>query len=189
MADITFTVAGGAIKRLRDMGDGTHAEVVAAGSFPAQGYTATATFTPAAAAYLAGDVMDVAKSMAWVDKDGVAVPANSLVRVLTAIIKIGVTSVPAGQTSYSLACFSVTPPSAQADNAAYSLAAGDLASYLGKFSLGTPVDEGDALYIKTQYVDFDMRLVGTGFYAELITDGAHTPAAVARTIILHGVVL
>ncbi len=29
MADITFTAAGGAIKKLKDMGDGTHAEVSA----------------------------------------------------------------------------------------------------------------------------------------------------------------
>lgn len=31
MTDITFEVAGGAIKRLLDIGDGTHAEVVAIG--------------------------------------------------------------------------------------------------------------------------------------------------------------
>jgi len=150
---------------------------------------ASATFTPTAAAYGAGDLMDVAKEMTWADRNGVKVPAASLIRVLTTVVKIDITAVPSGQTSYTLRCYNVTPPSAQTDNAAWTLASGDLASYLGAIPLGTPVDEGAALYIKQQYVDFDLRLSVQSMFAQLITNGAHTAAATARQVLLHGVVI
>lgn len=153
------------------------------------GFTAAASFTPAAAAYGAGDLMSVAQEFAFTDGNGNAVPAGSLMRILTAVTKIDVTSVPAGQTSYTLHCYNVTPPSAQADNDAWTLASGDLASYLGSINLGTPVDLGAALYVKSGYIDFDMRLVGTSIFGVLVTAGAHTAAAVARQIRLHGIVL
>ncbi len=153
------------------------------------GFTASASFTPTAAAYGAGDLMDVAKQFSFTDANGAAIPSASLIRILTAVTKIDVTAVPSGQTSYTLHCYSVTPPSAQADNDAWTLASGDLASYLGSIALGTPADLGAALYIKAQYIDFDMRLAGTSIYGVLVTAGAHTAAAVARQVRLHGVVL
>lgn len=153
------------------------------------GVSASASFTPAAAAYGAGDLMDAAKAMAFTFADGSAIPSASLIRVLTTTTKIDVTAVPSGQTSYTLHCYSVTPPSAQADNDAWTLASGDLASYLGSIALGTPVDLGAALYVKAQYIDFDMRLAGTSIYGVLVTAGAHTAAAVARQVRLHAVVL
>lgn len=36
MADVSFSILGGLSKRLRDMGDGTHAEVVSLGAAPGQ---------------------------------------------------------------------------------------------------------------------------------------------------------
>lgn len=158
-----------------------------AGAF--SGYSASASFTPAAAAYSAGDLMDVAKQMAFTDANGLAIPSASLIRVLTTTIKIDVTAVPSGQTNYTLHCYSVTPPSAQVDNDAWTLASGDLASYLGSINLGTPADLGAALYVKAQYIDFDMRLAGTSIYGVLVTAGAHTAEAVARQVRLHAVVL
>lgn len=153
------------------------------------GVSASASFTPAAAAYGAGDLMSVAQALAFTFADGSAIPTASLVRILTTTLKIDVTSVPSGQTSYTLHLYSVTPPSAQADNGAWTLASGDLASYMGSINLGTPVDLGAALYVKAQYVDFDLRLAGTSVYGVLVTAGAHTAAAVARQVRLHGVVL
>jgi len=155
----------------------------------ASGVSASASFTPAAAAYGAGDLMGVAQALAFTFADGSAIPSASLLRILTTTLKIDVTSVPGGQTSYTLHLYSVTPPSAQADNDAWTLASGDLASYLGSIALGTPVDWGAALYVKAQYIDFDMRLAGTSIYGVLVTAGAHTAAAVARQVRLHAVVL
>lgn len=153
------------------------------------GVVAQADFTPAASAYGAADVMDVAKEFAFVDRNGVAVPVGSLIRILTTIVKIDITAVPSGQTSYSLPLFSVTPPSAQADNDAWTLASGDLDSYRGTLSLGTPVDLGAALYVRTPNVDIDMKLVSSSLWGRLVTDGAHTPAATARRVLLYGIVL
>lgn len=160
------------------------------GSRNESAFTATANFTPAAAAYGAGDLMDVAKEFVFTDRGGNALPSGALIRILTAVVKIDVTAVPAGQTSYTLQCYSATPGGTpQADNDLWALASGDLASYLGSIALGTPVDLGAALYVKSQYIDFDMRLTGTSIFGQLITVGAHTAAATARQVRLHGVVL
>lgn len=150
------------------------------------GCFAAVSFTPAAAAYGAADIIDVAKKIEFGDP----AIAGSLIRILTTVVKIDQTAVISGETSYSLALYSVTPPSAQADNAAWTLASADLPSYLGTISLGTPADLGAACYIKTNAQDFDMQLgPGAAVYGELITAGAFTATAVARQILLYGVVL
>lgn len=185
MTDRTYAEFGGIARTFRDMGDNSYAEITASA---AGSYTAAASFTPAAAAYGAGDIMDVAKELSFVS-GAIVVPTGSLIRVITAVVKIDITSVPSGQTSYTLQCYGVTPPSAQADNDAWTLASGDLTAYLGSINLGTPVDLGAALYVKGGYVDFDMRLAGTSIFAQLVTVGAHTATAVARQIRLHAILL
>lgn len=156
------------------------------------GITASATFTPAAATYSAATLMDVAKQFNFtMSGSGLAIPTGSLIRILTTFVKIDITAVPSGQTSYSLYTYGVTPPSAQADQAAWAMASTDLATYRGKVSLGTPVDLGSSLVVKTNYQDFDIKL-DTGLssiFGELVTDGGHTAAAVARTIVLYGIIL
>lgn len=182
---------------MRDMGDGSYAEVVAIGGaasnilgkIEGSGIAASANFMPAAAAYGAGDIIDVAKEFAFTDRNGVAVPSGSLIRILTTIIKIDETAIISGETSYSLPLYSVTPPSAQADNDAWTLASADLSAYRGTISLGTPVDLGAACYIKTPVVDIDVKLTGTSLFGRLATTGAFTAAAVARQILLYGIVL
>ncbi|MGE3871177.1 MAG: hypothetical protein AB7F51_16910, partial [Pseudorhodoplanes sp.] len=134
-------------------------EVVAASAdtpMPVSGWagiTASASFTPAAAAYGANDIMDVAKEFAFTFADGRAIPAGSLIRILAAVMMIDVAALQANEAAYALQCYSVTPPSAQADNAAWSLASADLPSYRGLISLGTPIDLGAALHVKTANID------------------------------------
>lgn len=153
------------------------------------GCTASASFTPTAAAYGAGDIMDVAKEMAFTYANGVAIPSGSLVRILDTIIKIDVSALQASEGAYTLQMYGVTPPSAQADNAAWTLASADLASYSGSISLGTPVDLGAALYIKQSNIDVDVKLTGTSLFAELVTVAGFTATAVARQVLLRAVVL
>lgn len=155
------------------------------------GVYATATFTPAAAAYGAGDIMSVAKEFVWTYANGLPVPAGSLIRVLSSITKIDVTSVPSGQTSYTLRNYSRTPPSAQADNDAWTLASADLPYTRGAISLGTPVDEGAALYVESLDINKQIQLEASSSssWGELVTDGAHTAAAVARTVTLMGMLV
>jgi hypothetical protein len=184
--DSTRRVSALVNKRLRDMGDGTHAEIVSSGS---SGITSSASFIPAAAAYSAGDIISVAQEFAFTYADGTPIRSGALIRILTTIIKIDVTALQASEAAYSLALYSVTPPSAQADNAAWTLASADLSSYRGSISLGTPVDLGAALYVKTPNVDIDVKLTGTSLFGELLTVAGFTATAVARQVLLYGVEL
>lgn len=156
---------------------------------PRGGISASASFTPTAAAYGANDIMDVAKQFAFTFADGTAIPTGSLIRVTTAILKIDVAALQASEANYTLQCFNVTPPSALADNAAWTLASGDLPSYLGTIALTTPVDLGAALYIKTSGLTGDFKLTTSSLWAQLQTLAGFTATAVARQVLLHGVVL
>lgn len=153
------------------------------------GCVASANFTPAATGYSAGDVVDVAKEFAFTYADGRAVPSGSLIRILDSIMKIDSTALDTSEGAYTFAMYSVTPPSAQADNAAWTLASADLPSFLGDFSLGTPVDRGAALFIKQSNIDVDVKLSGTSLFGRLITVAAPTFTAVARQVLLRGIVL
>lgn len=155
------------------------------------GIYATASFTPAGAAYSAGDIMSVAQEFAFTfSESGLAVPAGALIRVLTTVLKIDQTALQASEAAYSLPLYSVTPPSAQADNAAWTLASADLPSYRGTVSLGTPVDLGAACFIKAQLSDQqDIKLAGTSLWGELITVAGFTATAVARQVSLYGMIV
>ena len=147
---------------------------------------------PAAAAYSANDIIDTAKEFVFRDHRGIVIPSGALIRILSSVIKIDQSSMLSGETSYSLPLFSVTPPSARADNAAYSPVSGDLAAYRGKLSLGTPVDEGGFCYVKTQYSDLQDFSLATGkssLFGELVTAGGATFTAVARQVLLYGIMI
>lgn len=194
MADITYEVGPQRVlKKLRDMGDGSYAEVVAlggaAGGGLAAGITASANFTPAAAVYGAGDLIDVAKEFAFTYANGAAIPSGSLIRITTTIVKIDQAAMISGEGSYSLAAYSVTPPSAQADNDTWTLASADLSAYRGSLILGTPADLGAACYIKARGVDEDIKLTGTSLFGQLITAPGFTATAVARQAFLYGFVV
>jgi hypothetical protein len=154
------------------------------------GIIATASFTPAAAAYSANDIMSVAQTFTFTYAgSGLAIPATSLIRVLTAIVRIDQTALQASEAGYQLQGYSVTPPSAQADNDAWTLASADLPSYRGAISLGTPVDLGAACYVKSPNIDLDIRLATGVLFGELQTLAGFTATAVARQVTLYGIVL
>lgn len=156
------------------------------------GITATASFTPAAAAYGAADMISVAKEFAWtVAGTGIAIPKGSLIRITTAIVRIDQTAVISGETSYTLHNYSVTPPSTQADNDAWTLASADLSAYRGSISLGTPADLGAACFVKTTGLSDEIKLADArdSHWGELVTVGAFTATAVARQVTLYGFLL
>lgn len=102
--------------------------------------------------------------------------------ILTTVsLLYGATSVPSGMTSFSLALYSKTPPSALADGAAWTLASGDLPFFLGTVALGTPVALGStSLYILTTQLNQQVTMPGLatgGFFAYLITAGSFTPGS------------
>lgn len=149
------------------------------------GFTATATFTPAAAAYSANDVISVAQQFAIGPISG-----GDILITSTALL-ISETALQASEAAYLLHFYNVTPPSAHADNAAWDLPAGDRASYLGFLSLGTPVDIGSSLYIAVDNINRQLTVLpsagGGIIWGELVTVGGFTATATARKVTLHGV--
>lgn len=139
-------------------------------------YSASADFTPAATSHTAGDSVGGAKEFA------LNAPAGSLLRILNATMLV------AGGTNetstWRLYLFSVTPPSALADDAAFLLASGDRASFLGYFDFAQLVDVGDTLFIEATPSKV-IRLTGTSVFGYLVNLTTVTPAAVARTVTLH----
>lgn len=97
--------------------------------------------------------------------------------VITGVeLEIDVAAIPAGMTSFNLALYNVTPPSAIADNGAWDLPSGDRASFLGLITNITPGDLGSTLYGAIEELAIQKKLAGTHLFAYLITVGAFTPA-------------
>ena len=139
------------------------------------GYGTTTTVTRPAntTAYTAGDVVGAAAAAIGL---GVMGPSAGDILITSAALEIDVAAVPAGMTTFRLALYNATPPSALADNAAFDIPSGDRASFLGFIDLGTPVDEGSTLYVQAQNINKHVTLSGTNLFAYLITAGGFTPA-------------
>ncbi len=169
------------VELIDDLGDGTHTRISGGRGYHAQtSNTRPNNATP----YGAGDVVG-ATAAAWTFTN--IGPALSDIVITSADLRIDVTSVPSGQTSFRLHLYNVTPPSAAADNDVWDLPAGDRASYLGYIDLGTPVDVGSTLFVQTD-TSFrkEVRLVSTSLFAYLVTNGAFTPSAQAvKTVRLN----
>lgn len=161
---------------------------------PGVSVSASVDFQPIAGAIGALDVMGAADTgtFAFTFSNGIAVPSGSIIRLLGSELRINETALISGEEGYSLALYDVAQPSAQADNALWTLASADLAAYKETLSLGTPVDLGAACYIKTQFSDKqDFKLLGTSLFGRLITVGAHTQPSTppVRRVTLLGVLL
>lgn len=140
-------------------------------------YSASAVFTPAAAEHVAGDVNGGAQEFTTVG------PSAGRVKIVGASLLIAGGTLET--TAWELHLFSVTPPSALADDAAFALASGDRASYLGFVPLAQVVDYGDSLYIENNSINKPIKLAGTSVFAYLVNRTTLTPAAVAHTVLLH----
>lgn len=122
-------------------------------------------------AYAANDVLGGALDL------GVLGPSAKSVLITGVQLEADIAAIPAGMTTFNLYLFSVTPPSAVADNGAFDIPAGDRASFLGKIALGAPVDEGSTLYCEANGINKQVKLAGTNLFAYLVTVGGFTPAA------------
>jgi hypothetical protein len=141
-------------------------------------------------AYLANDIVGAATgSTAALTFASLGV-AGQEVKITSIALEIDATAVISGETSYRLYLYSVTPPSALGDNAAWDLPSGDRASYLGYIDLGTPVDLGSTLYVQTDSVNRQIKLTGTGLFGYLVTSGPYTPtSARVYVVTLHTTIL
>ena len=90
------------------------------------------------------------------------------------------------EAGYTLYLYNVTQPGAQVDNAVFTIAAGDMASYLGKIALGTPVDEGAILHVEVNNIGKQITLLTSSLFGVLVTDVGYQPASAAVHVVeLH----
>ena len=127
--------------------------------------------------YTAGDVVGASSGSAIHTFSGVG-PSGGFVLVQNVSLFIGNTSVPAGMGAFRLHFYSASP-SGIADNAAFNLQSGEVASYMGYADLSTPQDLGSTLYTQAEYVGRQLKLASgqTSLFAELETRNAYTPAS------------
>lgn len=156
-----------------------------AGGGASAGYSASASFTPAAAGHTAPASVGVAAEFVWLDKDGNPPPTGAHLIITSADLIIAGASAEA--TAWRLEKFSVTPPSALADTGAWVLPSGDRASYLGHVDLGTAVDKVDTQWVQTDGINRHIKLAGVTSFGYLTNLTTLTPAAVAHTVALRAI--
>lgn len=149
--------------------------------FPASlGTSKAATFTPAASSHTAGDCNGAAGTFTAIGSASGAI----MITGATLLINGGT----AEASAWRLHLYSVTPPSATADDGAWDLPSGDQASYLGQIELGTAVDQGSTQWIETNGINKQILLAASGnLFAYLVNLTTVTPAAVAHTVTLTAV--
>lgn len=152
-------------------------------NYSTEAFSGSATFTPAAAEHVAGDSVGVAAEFTLLDRNGGAPAAGSHVKITSATLEIDGGTIET--TAWRVHLFNVTPPSALADDAAFALASGDRASYLGYVDLSQVVDLGDTLYIDMPNLHKQIKLLGKTVFGYLVNGTTLTPAAVAHKVTLH----
>lgn len=147
-------------------------------AFAERRYSAAATFTPAAASHVAGDSIGGAQEFALIG------PSAGRVRIVSATLEIDGATIET--TAWRLHLYSVTPPSAYADDAAWDVASGDRAGYLGYIDFAQVIDLGSTLYIEAA-PNKQLKLAGTSLFGYLVNGTTLTPQAVAHIVTLHTV--
>lgn len=172
----------GLVKRWADalgVGTGAAALRITQATDDTRGYSAAATFTPAAASHVANDVVGGAQQFTPMG------PSAGRIMITSASLEIdGAT---AEATAWTLYLYNVTPPSATADDGAWDLPSGDRASWLGQIDLGTAVDKGSTQWIEVNGINKQLKLAGTDLFGYLVNGTTLTPAAVAHKVTLHAV--
>jgi hypothetical protein len=140
--------------------------------------------------YTAGDVVGVTGGGTGCITFPTMAAAAGDILITSARFQRNATALISGETNYTLHLFNIAQPGAQVDNAVFDIAAGDQASYLGKISLGTPIDEGSTLHCEVSGINKQITLASTSLFGVLVTEGSYQPASAAVHIVeLHSRVL
>jgi hypothetical protein len=146
-------------------------------------FGASASFTPTAAAYTAGDVFGTAQTFS-----GIGPTAGGTIRIVSTTLLIEHTALVASEGAYTLHLFNAALASPIADNAAFDLVSADRSKYLGTLALGTPVDIGSSLWVEVNSLNKLITVpVGGAIIGYLVNAATITPTAAARTVRLHAV--
>jgi len=140
--------------------------------------TSQATFTPAATAHTPPAVVGREQRFSGLSaRTGQAMQINS-----ASMLVSGATI---ETTAWRLYLYSVTPPSALADAAAFSVTAGDRASFLGYVDIAQLVSVGASLYVQSDNLNKAMLPSGgRDAFGYLVNLTTLTPQAVAHTVTL-----
>lgn len=140
------------------------------------GFQASATFTPAAASHVAGDVHGGAKEFANIGDPG------SYVKILSGSLRIDGATIET--TAWTLHLYDVTPPSAIADDGAWDVPSGDRSAYLGSVAFAQVVDLGSTLFIATDSINKVVKLASgsRSLFGYLVNGTTLTPAAVGHVV-------
>ncbi|WP_375491143.1 hypothetical protein [uncultured Nostoc sp.] len=154
------------------------------------GFISTATIQRAAnvTPYTANDVYGAAFSL-----PNIVGVANANIILTSIDIIFNISAIPAGMSSFVLYLYSVTPPSAIADNGAFSLPSGDRASILTPtgVSLGSAAlaTGGGTVVLEIDNLNLQFAPASTSLFGYLVTSGAFTPAANSETATIRARVL
>ncbi len=142
-------------------------------------YSASATFTPAAASHTNGDSVGVAAEFA------LNAPAGSRLNIKSATLQINGGTIET--TAWRLHLYSSAPTVEYADDAAWDITLGDLTIYLGYVDLSQVLDFGTTLYIDMPNLNKQIKLAAgaTSVYGILVNGTTLTPQAVAHIVTLH----
>lgn len=161
-------------------------------AFAASGFTASVTITRTADTnvYAANDIIGAATGSTAAQTFTSVAPSAQDELVSSVELEVDAAALISGETSYRLYLYSVTPPSALGDNAAWDLPSGDRASFLGYVDLCLPVDLGSTLYCRVDNINKHFSLAGTSVFGYLVTLGGYTPtSARVYKVTLHFVAL
>jgi hypothetical protein len=127
--------------------------------------------------YGAGDVIGTATGSTAALQFSLIGQAGKVIRLTGTRLRVDVTAIPSGMTSFRLHLYNVTPASALGDNTAWDLPSGDRSGYLGYVDLGSPLDMGSTLYVQQTGLDCDVLLLTSSIFGYLVTNGGFTPSA------------
>ena len=138
-------------------------------------------------AYTAGDVVgtDVATNLTFANIGSVAGGCFEILRVS---LRVDVTAVPSGMSTFKLHLFNAAP-TAITDNLAFNLISADRSKYLGYITIYQPEDFGDTLWGQDDKVLFKGKLAAasTTLYGVLQTSAGYTPTSGAvKTVAIGG---
>lgn len=125
-------------------------------------------------AYAAGDVVGATAAAITFASIG---PAEGHIVITDADLRIDVSTIPSGMTTFRLHLYNATPTSALADNAAWDLPSTDRAAYLGYIDFDIPTDVGSTLYTQMSTLKKLKMGATSSLFGYLVTTSAFTPSA------------
>jgi hypothetical protein len=173
---------------------GTPVPVSASNAVPvtSNGYIGTSTVTRAAntTAYTGNGstTCDVIGGVLTIANVG---PNAGQILITSIVIILNITAVPSGVGNLILFLYDATPPSAIADNGAFSVSSGDRANILtpNGINLGTPIlaKGGGSVVVQVSNLNLQLKLASasTSLFAYLVTDLGFTPANASETYSLR----